>query len=140
MQTYELCSDMIDIAIDISCIYGMKEDEGGIAYDVNSHAIVRLNNGMVLYLHEVNKYLALVALVHGKNFSKHGLCFIFIFISIFLYIYVSSFDEDKSSMVFNFSPIFHSFFFFFFFSGLIEYNVGCFKKAMAEIFNISSRT
>jgi len=95
MQTYELCSDMIDIAIDISCIYGMKEEEGGIAYDVNSHAIIRLNNGMVLYLHEVNKYLALVALIRGKNFSKHG---------------------------------------------LIEYNVGCFKEAMAQIFNISSRS
>jgi len=94
MQTYELCSDMIDIVIDISCIYGMKEDESGIAYDSNSHAIIRLNNGMVLYLHEVNRYLALIALIKGKNFSKHG---------------------------------------------LIEYNVGCFKKAMTQIFNISSK-
>ncbi len=29
MQTYELCSDMIDVVIDISCIYGMAE---GIGY------------------------------------------------------------------------------------------------------------
>jgi len=94
MQTYELCSDMIDIVIDISCIYGMKEDDSGIAYDENSHAIIRLSNGMVLYLHEVNKYLALVALIRAKNFSKHG---------------------------------------------LIEYNVGCFKKAIREIFNIKSK-
>lgn len=73
MQTYELCSDMIDIVVDISCIYGMKEDDNGIAYDEKSHAIIRLSNGMVLYLHEVNKYLALVALIRAKNFSKHGL-------------------------------------------------------------------
>lgn len=25
MQTYELCSDMIDVVIDISCIYGLSE-------------------------------------------------------------------------------------------------------------------
>tara|TARA_R110002050_G_scaffold150993_3_gene277955 strand:- start:2809 stop:3594 length:786 start_codon:yes stop_codon:yes gene_type:complete len=73
MQTYELCSDMIDIVIDVSCIYGMKEDETGLAYDVNSHAVIKLNNEMVLYLHEVNKYLALVALIRGRNFSKHGM-------------------------------------------------------------------
>ena len=97
MQTYELCSDMIDIAIDISCIYGMKEDEGGIAYDVNSHAIVRLNNGMVLYLHEVNKYLALVALIHGKNFSKHGFfCFCFVFV-LFFFVFCFIFGQKNIS-------------------------------------------
>lgn len=30
MQSYELCSDMIDVAIDVSCIYGLvREGVGG---------------------------------------------------------------------------------------------------------------
>ncbi len=60
MQSYELCSDMIDVVIDVSCIYGMKDDSGeedGYAYDAASCAVMRLNNGMVLYLREVNKYV-----------------------------------------------------------------------------------
>lgn len=73
MQTYELCSDMIDVVIDVSCIYGMPPSGEGLAYDVGSHSIIRLNNGMVLYLKEVNKYLALVALISAENFKKSGL-------------------------------------------------------------------
>lgn len=46
MQSYELCSDMIDVVIDISCIYG--SGEGAIsAYDAQSSSIIRLNNGLV---------------------------------------------------------------------------------------------
>lgn len=58
MQTYELCSDMIDVVIDVSCIYGMKEDSDGLAYDEKSQSLIKLSNGMVLYLREVNKYTA----------------------------------------------------------------------------------
>eukprot|EP01089_Gocevia_fonbrunei_P016147 TRINITY_DN4935_c0_g5_i1.p1 TRINITY_DN4935_c0_g5~~TRINITY_DN4935_c0_g5_i1.p1 ORF type:complete len:380 (-),score=60.99 TRINITY_DN4935_c0_g5_i1:99-1145(-) len=73
MQHYELCSDMIDVVIDISCIYGMKEDAEGLAYDDKSQSIIKLNNGFVLYLREVNKYLALVCILRKENFDKHGL-------------------------------------------------------------------
>jgi len=69
---YELASDMIDVVIDISCIYGMPEDQEGLAYDDKSQSIIKLNNGLVLYLREVNKYLALVALIKQENFNKHG--------------------------------------------------------------------
>lgn len=73
MQTYELCSDMIDVVVDVSCIYGyvhthayiciphwmtvcsMKDEGEGLAYDEASQSIIKLNNGMVLYLREVNK-------------------------------------------------------------------------------------
>ena len=87
MQTYELCSDMIDVVVDVSCIYGyvphwpaklcallfvalnpvqlstnvdlclcsMKDSIDGIAYDSQSQSIIKLNNGMVLYLREVNR-------------------------------------------------------------------------------------
>lgn len=75
MQSYELCSDMIDVVIDVSCIYGMKDDgEGeGLAYDAESASVIRLNNGMVLYLREVSNYLALVCLLREENFTKQGL-------------------------------------------------------------------
>ncbi|KAL6079372.1 ras-related GTP-binding protein C isoform X2 [Balamuthia mandrillaris] len=73
MQTYELCSDMIDVVIDVSCIYGMKDETEGLAYDEKSQSIIKLNNGMVLYLREVNKYLALVCLLRKEHFDKHGL-------------------------------------------------------------------
>ncbi|KAF1791120.1 P-loop containing nucleoside triphosphate hydrolase [Phytophthora cactorum] len=75
MQSYELCSDMIDVVIDVSCIYGMKDDgEGdGLAYDAKSSSVIKLNNGMVLYLREVNNYLALVCLLRAENFMKQGI-------------------------------------------------------------------
>lgn len=73
MPTYELCSDMIDVVIDVSCIYGMPADGTGLGYDAGSQSIIKLNNGMILYLKEVNKYLALVALLSADNFRKHGL-------------------------------------------------------------------
>lgn len=77
MQSYELCSDMIDVVIDLSCLYGMHdEDDGdgeGLAYDANSSSTIRLSNGMILYLREVNSYLALVCLLRADNFTKQGL-------------------------------------------------------------------
>jgi Ras-related GTP-binding protein C/D len=48
-------------------------EENAMAYDEQSHSIIKLSNGMVLYLREVNKYLALVCLMREDNFDKHGL-------------------------------------------------------------------
>mmetsp|Transcript_43857 Transcript_43857/g.110571 ORF Transcript_43857/g.110571 Transcript_43857/m.110571 type:complete len:363 (+) Transcript_43857:202-1290(+) len=90
MQTYELCSDMIDVVIDISCIYGLRDEADGLGYDAGSQSIIKLNNGMVLYLREVNKYLALVSLMREDNFDRRV--------------------------------------------GLIDYNLGCLKKAIADVF------
>jgi len=73
MQTYELCSDMIDVVIDVSCIYGLKDGETGLGYDQESQSMIKLNNGMVLYLREVNKFLALVCLLRETHFEKHGI-------------------------------------------------------------------
>ncbi|KNC54925.1 Ras-like GTP-binding protein D [Thecamonas trahens ATCC 50062] len=74
MQTYELCSDMIDVVIDVGCIYGMGEnDDTGLGYDAESASVMHLNNGMVLYMKEVTRYLALVALLREDKYEKHGL-------------------------------------------------------------------
>ncbi|KAK2834095.1 hypothetical protein Q7C36_014796 [Tachysurus vachellii] len=73
MQSYELCCDMIDVVIDVSCIYGLKEDGSGSAYDKDSLAIIKLNNTTVLYLKEVTKFLALVCILREESFEKKGL-------------------------------------------------------------------
>ncbi|XP_069461323.1 ras-related GTP-binding protein D-like [Ambystoma mexicanum] len=73
MQTYELCCNMIDVVIDISCIYGLKGEEAGTPYDKESMAIIKLNNATVLYLKEVTKFLALVCFVRDESFERKGL-------------------------------------------------------------------
>jgi len=73
MQVYELCSDMIDVVVDVSCIYGVKDDSDLLAYDVQTQSVIKLNTSVILYLREVNKYLALVCLIREENFDKHGL-------------------------------------------------------------------
>ncbi|KAL7980598.1 hypothetical protein Chor_001752 [Crotalus horridus] len=73
MQSYELCCDMIDVVIDVSCIYGLKEDGSGSAYDEESMAIIKLNNTTVLYLKEVTKFLALVCILREESFERKGL-------------------------------------------------------------------
>ncbi|XP_071855151.1 ras-related GTP-binding protein C-like [Apostichopus japonicus] len=73
MQSYELCCDMIDVVIDVSCIYGLKEDGEGTAYDSESSSVIRLNNGTILYLKEVNRHLALVCILREDSFDRQGL-------------------------------------------------------------------
>uniref|UniRef100_A0A3P9IUL6 Ras-related GTP-binding protein n=1 Tax=Oryzias latipes TaxID=8090 RepID=A0A3P9IUL6_ORYLA len=70
MQSYELCCDMIDVVIDVSCIYGLMEDGSGSAYDKESMAIIKLNNTTVLYLKEVTKFLALVCILREESFER----------------------------------------------------------------------
>eukprot|EP00614_Pseudopedinella_elastica_P018388 CAMPEP_0172646816 /NCGR_PEP_ID=MMETSP1068-20121228/240431_1 /TAXON_ID=35684 /ORGANISM="Pseudopedinella elastica, Strain CCMP716" /LENGTH=453 /DNA_ID=CAMNT_0013461081 /DNA_START=168 /DNA_END=1530 /DNA_ORIENTATION=+ len=185
MQSYELCSDMIDVVVDVSCIYGLHRPKpsqppggvdkaaklpapklqaesdaptppapaaaaaaaapapgggeghsgsaaggvaasaasaaggagfgedlvgsptasplgavalpggvpgGGWAFDDASSSVIRLSNGMVLYLREVNDYLALVCLLRAENLSKRG---------------------------------------------LIDYNIDCFKRALSQVFALA---
>jgi len=108
IHIYELCSDMIDVVIDVSCIYGVRRrrtrkdengddveeevvvsDESTWAYDSDSTSMIRLSNGMVLYLREVNSFLALVCLLRADNLTKKG---------------------------------------------IIDYNIDCFKRALSSVF------
>ncbi|KAK3596364.1 hypothetical protein CHS0354_037083 [Potamilus streckersoni] len=88
MQSYELCCDMIDVVIDVSCIYGEEEYWLGIEsnrsqrnaigrddsiFDTQSSSVIKLNNGTVLYLREVNRYLALVCILRVDSFDRQGL-------------------------------------------------------------------
>lgn len=73
-RTYELCADLVELVIDVSCIYGLSEEDGAaIPYDQQSSSAIRLNSGMVLYLREVSKYIALVCVVREEYFSKRAL-------------------------------------------------------------------
>merc|ERR1719154_588851 len=73
MQSYELCCDMIDVVIDVSCIYGLGEQGDTTAFDTKSSSIIRLNNSTILFLKEVNKVLALVCILREENFEHEGL-------------------------------------------------------------------
>ncbi|KAL3285143.1 hypothetical protein HHI36_019264 [Cryptolaemus montrouzieri] len=74
MQSYELCCDMIDVVIDVSWIYGIKEEQQeATAFDEQSSSLIKLNNGTVLYLREVNRFLALVCILREDNFDRKGI-------------------------------------------------------------------
>ncbi|KAF0500663.1 Ras-related GTP-binding protein C [Gigaspora margarita] len=113
MQSYEICSDMIDVIVDISEIYGRtnsyRDDFDQSQTDTNGHtgdygtttetandasSLIKLNNGMILCLRGVNRFLALVCLLRSDNFEKHG---------------------------------------------LIDYNFQCFKEAIADVFELKRR-
>ncbi|XP_055371639.1 ras-related GTP-binding protein C [Condylostylus longicornis] len=68
MQSYELCCDMIDVVIDLSSIYSSEEN----AFDNQSSSLIKLNNSTILYLREVNKFLALVCILREDNFNRQG--------------------------------------------------------------------
>ncbi|KAG0182978.1 hypothetical protein DFQ28_006637 [Apophysomyces sp. BC1034] len=144
MQSYELCSDMIDVIIDIECIYGVQgagpvpaavlDEESGedmetlvqspamdidarrlssddgslneisqplalherspVPAEAETSSLIKLDNGDVLYMREVNRLLVLICLLRQDNFEKHG---------------------------------------------LIDYNFQCFKEAITEVFEFSQK-
>eukprot|EP00741_Cyanophora_paradoxa_P003035 tig00000663_g2947.t1 len=73
MQSYELCSDMIDVVIDVSCIYGAHEEGDALAFDAASASVIKLNNGMALYLRHVSQYQALVCILREEMLQRAGL-------------------------------------------------------------------
>ena len=75
VRTYELCSDLVDVVVDESYIYGVSVVDGSpnVPYDDHSTAAIRLNNGMVLYLREVSSYLALICVIREESFAKRSL-------------------------------------------------------------------
>ncbi|KAI8074418.1 ras-related GTP-binding protein D-like protein [Gongronella butleri] len=139
MQSYELCSDMIDVVIDIETIYGVTDrtqtstpngtraledydqtvvqspesndltasatlDDALKSPSVVEHSsapteneassLIRLDNGNVLYMREVNSLLVLICLLRQDNFKKHG---------------------------------------------LIDYNFQCFKESVTDVFEFSKK-
>jgi Ras-related GTP-binding protein C/D len=73
---YEICSELIDVLIDMSCIYG----KDNLKFDEDSSTTIKLKRGddeesghTYLYLKEVDDYLALVCLIGEEEFQKKHL-------------------------------------------------------------------
>lgn len=48
----------------------VEDANDGSAFDEQSFSVIKLNNGTVLYLREVNKFLALVCILREENFTE----------------------------------------------------------------------
>ena len=86
MPSYEICSDYIDVIVDVSEIYGWirpaeyveqlegppwnKKLEDQVACKDAESAIVLTDMRRPIMLREVNKYLALVAIMREGSFEK----------------------------------------------------------------------
>jgi len=78
MKHYEICSELIDVLIDVTCIYGNEQVEGTSKFDSKSSSVIKLNGeneepNVVIYLREVDRCLALVCIVNEENFLKQHL-------------------------------------------------------------------
>ena len=80
-QHYEICTDIIDLALDVSGIYGdQKEDEEiDSFFDENSICSIKLNSKVnndskdILFLKFIHKNLALVAIINEDNYERNNL-------------------------------------------------------------------
>ena len=74
-QTYELCSDVIDLVLNLKTIYneGEKDNLAENVEDSSSIAVMELDNDSVLYFCYVNTKLALVSILRKEYFEKQGL-------------------------------------------------------------------
>jgi len=74
MKDYEICSELIDVLIDVTCIYGTDETGGNLTFDDKSSSSIRLHHppdeNVILYLKEVDKCLALVCLINENKINK----------------------------------------------------------------------
>ncbi|BFZ54966.1 GTP-binding protein gtr2 [Savitreella phatthalungensis] len=82
VQSVEICSDYIDVILDVSEIYGYRRlpvegrehVPGPVATgDAEVSSTIKLNNGMVLYIRELNQYLALICLMRDHGHTSSGL-------------------------------------------------------------------
>jgi len=85
VQSYELCSDMIDVVLDVSSIYG-KVDKTAQSYDPfgdrpktkvafskDSASIIKLSSGFTLCLKGLTEHLALVCIMRQDEVVRQGI-------------------------------------------------------------------
>lgn len=56
----------------IKNFFSVYSSDSGTAFDDQSSSLIKLNNSTVLYLREVNKFLALVCILREYSFSRQG--------------------------------------------------------------------
>lgn len=74
IQTYEACAEFIDVTIDLDGLYGDVKDSDESKGNPTK-CISRLQNGSVLYLHQMIRGLALVGLVRLDNTDQFSMEF-----------------------------------------------------------------
>lgn len=89
--------------------------------DSQSASVIKLNNSTILYLREVNKFLALVCILREDNFSRQSE---FLFREKRL-----NFQLDERA---NFVVLFPLI-------GVIDYNVLCFREAISQVFELRTK-
>lgn len=52
--------------------YRIKENDGA-AFDNQSLSLIKLDNSTILYLREVNRFLALVCILREHHFARQGM-------------------------------------------------------------------
>jgi Ras-related GTP-binding protein C/D len=78
-QFYEICSDMTDVVLDMSGIYG-EAINNDIFFDENSYSLIKISNisrsensKSLLYLRFIDTNLALISIINEENFERQHL-------------------------------------------------------------------
>ena len=76
-QIYEMCSDIIDVVLDMSGIYG-DQNEDDSYFDDNSTCSIKINSNFqniksILFLKFIHKNLALIAVINEENYERNNL-------------------------------------------------------------------
>ncbi|KAJ9638133.1 GTP-binding protein gtr2 [Knufia peltigerae] len=76
MEVYEMCSDYIDVIVDITDIYGYERSHNVVLGEQMQEAesSVTVHDGTMIYLKEMNRYLCLVSVIKNDEArDKKGL-------------------------------------------------------------------
>jgi Ras-related GTP-binding protein C/D len=77
-QYYEICSDMIDVILDMSGIYG-ESTNTEVFFDDHSYSLIKINNTRnensksLLYLRFIDVNLALISIINDENYERQHL-------------------------------------------------------------------
>lgn len=69
---FSALSFSLDLILLLFVFIYVYSSESGTAFDDQSSSLIKLNNSTVLYLREVNKFLALVCILREYSFSRQG--------------------------------------------------------------------
>ena len=79
-QSYEICSDFIDLVLDVSGIYSDQKEnrESDLCFDDNSICSIKINeinneSKNILFLKFIYRNLALIAIVNEENYERNNL-------------------------------------------------------------------
>lgn len=71
-QTYEICSDFIDVTMDIDALYAVPSGKSNTPNNT-TRCVSRMHNGVVLYMSQMIRGLALVGFIREESLQKMSL-------------------------------------------------------------------